>query len=232
MNTLLTGVAGALAVIGVTTFTTPALATPVTPDGVYSATSVSSGSFDHAVWLVDLLGHTVADRYWQFEGGSGLFTVDGNSAELEGSIVQNTNPHNVLMIDMEFDFRGTGAAGQGSEAPKNGGGGDPDTWDYYDLVSGSITGTLMGEAVALDLTIRPSDELPAQLGLGANDKDGGFGFSSWIYWSVAAGNEFDFGRHSGIGDVNIQLAPVPLPAGGLLLLAGLGGLALARRARA
>ncbi len=212
-----------------------ALAAPVTAYGAYDATSVNTGGNLHTIWLEDFLGANDADDYWQFVGGPGLFEFDGTTdpdeARLGGTIAQNTDTSNTFDISFVFSYR---PQGQGGMAPKNGGGGNPATWDYFDFVSGTATGT--GGAVNgtnLSFTIRPSADLPAQLGDGANDKNLGLGFSSWVFW--------DDGSTSGIGDINLNLAfvtgsgynppPVPLPASALLLIGAMGAMGAAARMR-
>ena len=215
---------------------------PMTSPGDYGVTSVETDGTPHAFWLVDFAGTNNADDYWQFQPATGTFSWDGTNATLTGTIFQNTDTANTLQVSVDFLYRSEGA---GDEAPKNGGGGVPADWDYFDFVAGSITGSIDGFDVALDLSIRPNGELPGQLGLGANDKDGGLGFSSWIFYEAGEGNEFAFSPSNNnprIGDINLRLfprfnnvgpSPVPLPASAWLMIAALGtGAFVARRRRA
>lgn len=210
-------------------------ASTLTPNGTYDATSVTTGGNLHSVWLVDFLG-SGADRYWQFEGGAGELVVTDTSATLSGTLVQNSNSDNKLDIVAEFGFRGTGPAGHTAAGLKCGGGcGDAANWDFFDFVSGSLTGastSLAGLSVSLMGQINANgDEYPVQLGNGANDKNAGLGLSSWFRWYSDGDDTFFDGRARGRGDINVNLAPVPLPASGLLLIGAIGAVGAASRRR-
>ncbi|MEM9845253.1 MAG: VPLPA-CTERM sorting domain-containing protein, partial [Pseudomonadota bacterium] len=89
--------------------------------------------------------------------------------------------------------------------------------------------------VELSLSVKPGDgSMPFQLGSYADDKgNAGLGGSSWFYWTVSSGeNDPDLKNKNGHGDINVQLQPVPLPAGSLLLITALGACAIARRRKA
>lgn len=194
--------------------------------GTYDAVSVNTGSNDHALWLPNLVA---GSAYWQFVDGTGVFVVTANGASLNATAVQNGNASNQVNISLEFDHV---IPPVGYTPTKCGGGGCGDTsgWDFFRLaMPGSITGASASLAgLVLDIT----DKGPyAQLGLGANDKDGTeFGFSMWFGWAAGALNTYHFGN-SNHGDVNLELLPseIPLPAGVWLMLAGVGSLVGLRR---
>lgn len=80
----------------------------------------------------------------------------------------------------------------------------------------------------------PGDTTPLnradRIGLVGTNRDGGTAIATnFVSPLFQIGDSFTV-RYSGSGGLDsIVLAPIPLPAGGLLLLAGLGGLAIARR---
>lgn len=185
---------------------------------VYHATNVTSGSQDHTFYFNPAIGGP--NKHWQFDG-VGIFTVNGSgagaTATLTGEIVQNGSPGNRFGVDLSFQ----GAAGPNGSGLKCGGGcGDSANWQFFQSITGSLTG-LAGSVLGtvLDLSHRNGTPYP-QLGNGANDKNSGYGFSTWF--SVD-------GRSGQYGDINLNLSPVPLPAGVILLLTGLAGLGAARR---
>lgn len=73
---------------------------------------------------------------------------------------------------------------------------------------------------------------PFQVGVGANDKNSGFSASVRFSWTVTENTtHFQIADSSGHqhGDLNVNLAPVPLPVSGWLLIAGVAGLRAMRR---
>lgn len=124
--------------------------------------------------------------------------------------------------------------GPGSGGNKCGGDcSDTSGWDYFDFVTATLTGIGDLAGTVLTLEIFPIDDdglpaMPGQLGMGANDKDAGMGFSTWFSWTDQDGR-------SGRGDVNLQLAmqppEIPLPMPALLLLTGLGAMGATRKFR-
>ena len=101
---------------------------------------------------------------------------------------------------------------------------------------------LFGLNIDVSLMRGVNDEFAVQVGsgitpttTGANNKNPNFGAAFWFQSEVvsadcAACDQSTFGRiHNKQGDININLEPVPLPASGLLIIAGLGALGVMRR---
>ena len=244
MRILNSGLVCAIMLSAAALVASPALATTVTPNGTYDATNVSGKGQNFAMWLVGL-PIPRNQTYWQFEGGAGVFNVNDTSATLSGVLVQNGDASRRLQLDMTLSYRGTGAAGQGSAGPKCGGGcADSANWDYFNFQSATLTGASPALAgLSVQLTAFPTDifgraTTPGQLGNGANDYNGGLGFSTWFTWTTTAADRYFFLPTRGNGDININLdptappppppppppapTPIPLPASGLLLLGALG----------
>ena len=119
---------------------------------------------------------------------------------------------------------------------------DPTSWNYFDIDAGSVVtglGALAG--LSYDITDKTNSMHPAQVGVSANALTlGDNGMSFWFDWDKSAGSIDPVAfsaRNDGAGDFNLNLADnpdppvgeVPLPAAGWLLIAGIGGLAAARR---
>ncbi len=88
---------------------------------------------------------------------------------------------------------------------KSGGTGDHTTWDYYELdnYNSTFTGINCLEGKTLNLTHNPSSyEFGFQVGNGANDMDGDYGFSGWYAFT---------GSFTGHGDFNGDLANCAAP---------------------
>lgn len=125
-----------------------------------------------------------------------------------------------------------------------------DMWDFFSFDSGTLEGTGALDGFDLTLTDKTDGEHKPQLGKGANALEvGDFGFSTWFNFDSTDGEgtevsldgvTYVFGA-SGSGDINVDVnngevlpdnpAPVPLPAGIWLMLAGMGALGAAARAR-
>lgn len=218
--------------------------------GDFDATSVNTGGNDHTFWFVGLLGetsHDTANRYWQFDSDGGTFSSDGATASLTGTIVNNVLAGYDFLVNVAFSYRGTGDDGDNDggvldgDVDKKGSahGGDPFTWDFYDMTSATLTGTgVISSGFWMELTQRGP---VFQVGDGANDKSSGLGASGWFDWTlyrecvsvVATGSSAGGAceENSGYGDINVNLvpSPVPLPAAGLLLIGAVGALGAAAR---
>lgn len=215
---------------------------PTDYEGSYAATSVTTGGNQHTVWLPNLFAGVNA--YWQFVGGPGTFVVgvDNATATLDGVIQNNVESGYQFDLDVDYALRDPNEVGTGGG--KKGGIDAPldnsiiDTWSFFDMTSATLTG--LGDLAGLTLTLATFpdlDKFPFQLGEGANDKDNGLGGANWFSWDVATdanyqGPSVSDSSGNQHGDINVQLTPVPLPAGGLFLIAGIAGLGAMRRRKA
>lgn len=189
--------------------------------GTYDVSSTNTNGNDHTLWLPGYFSGLSA--YWQFIDGEGAFVVTETGATLEATAQVNGGDSQVkVYLELAETTEGGSIKCWTTSC-------DTTNWDFFSYVSGTITGVSDDlDGLVLDMVqAGPA----AQLGFGANDKDGGFGFSSWFNTSVSEANEYKGVDTSKHGDLNLSLAPapVPLPAAGLMLIAGLGGLAAMRR---
>ncbi|MEM9584140.1 MAG: hypothetical protein AAGA08_13600 [Pseudomonadota bacterium] len=206
----------------------------------YKATNVKTGGNFHTFFFGSA-PFGGGNKHWQFEGGFGTFKTfedGGNSfATLEGRIFQNA-PQADATNRFDVSVKLQKVAGPGAAGAKCSGcfGGVAADWSFYEFVSAEslLTGVAgMVSGLELSLGDRPNQPI-GQLGNGANDKNAGLGFSDWFEWTITKDNgvfaNLDVGT-KGYGDINVNLATMPLPAGGLLLLSGLFGIGVMRKMR-
>jgi hypothetical protein len=94
------------------------------------------------------------------------------------------------------------------------------SWEFYEFAGGHLTNTL-GDIVDVTRTG------PAmQIGIGANDKNGDLGASSWLTPTTRPGGGSGV-LASGHWDLNMSLVSLPIPSTGpaTVILLGLGLLA-------
>jgi len=210
---------------------------------VYHATSnVKEGAGNHSLWFSGdnppgAIGDNTAGNqknHFKFENrspGFGTFTVDGTSASLSGELANGNGQ--AFQLDVYFtEFTGSNVGYKTIN-----GGPDGSAWTLYELDT-SRTSTLSyipgtGDAALPNFvfsSLRGSNSdgpFKVQVGVGANDKDATlFGLSTWFTLTEEGCSANCTPYH---GDINIVLEPVPLPAAGFMLIAGVGGLFAMRR---
>ncbi len=202
----------------------------------YDATSYNSGPGGHSLWFSNGIADLGKDFHFE---PSGLFNTDMTTwGQLLGKVVSAADSSNGFNVFFNYD----GDTSERTGFKGNGGVINPDVF-FLNMIGGTLTGfgdKLAG--IALDVTRKPGDgTLATQVGTAANDKNQEFGMSNWFYTVC---NTCDNGTvdifnqvNNRQGDVNLNLAendndivgPIPLPAAGWMLIAGLGGLAAAGR---
>ena len=199
-------------------------------EGKYDIVNAFGG---HGLWLRNFLG----DNTWSVVNGSAVY--ENNSLALSGQ-VENGG------YKLDFDFQLTEVAHAGDPYCGNGHACQAITQEMKDnmvyfnqganLTMGTVTGAIGTalEGLTLEIVMRALPDKPGQLGYGGNWTNLDFGYSNWFDWSITENNtNVQFANLSGIGDVNLDLTPMPVPAGLPLLLTGFAGFAmLRRRARA
>ncbi len=217
----------------------------------YSASSAisTSNSNDHSVWLSRGISDSLTNRDFDFVP-SGTFTLGaGNTGTLTGSVVSQGNPG--AGFDVSFNFANASTLGFSPNfKPEQGSVFNPVDGFFLNMTGGTLTGTGLLAGLNISATLMtggPGDNYAVQVGsgidattTGANNKNPNFGMAFWFAMTTdrdaaddcAICDASTFGRINGRqGDVNIDLAPVPLPASALLLIAGLGGLGAMRARR-
>lgn len=193
----------------------------------YSATSAINGNSDHSVWL-SYLGDDSDFSFdpagiFMLDEGTGLGSLKGNakSQTQSGGFAVNFNYSTDLSAyDNNPKFKS-----------ENGSSKMDDTF-YLTMTGGTLTG--FGYYAGIDFSTStmpvPGDNTFAtQVGTTANNKNGEFGLANWFFVNASvegncANEAIDLCDAIGTqGDINIDLAPVPLPAAGVLLLAAIGG---------
>jgi hypothetical protein len=150
--------------------------------------------------------------------GSFVEHADG-TARVTGTIESQSNPLNKFAVDILFDQRMN--PGDANYPPpmspkkemvpsayiENGGPIDPSTWHYYQNFNGNLIGldAMLGANVQLTPFM-----MAAQVGIGANGKNSGYGMSFWLQGNViaqpASGATIQFTAHL---DGNFDLTNCP-----------------------
>ena len=188
---------------------------------VSSTSKLNCGGGPHGLWTnTDFGSPSCDDNYFDI---SGTFTVDKTSADSSawfGSLVATaTNPDSVeASIFLTF----TGYSDDHTLfSIKNGGGGVPSTWEFFDSVAGVIS---FDSPSAYGQTLFNIDAMVGnhafQIGYGANDKTGAFGGSAWI-------QSQDMNSHH--WDLNLDFHSVPEPTSLVIMGLGLLGFGFSRK---
>ncbi|MEM6373247.1 MAG: VPLPA-CTERM sorting domain-containing protein [Pseudomonadota bacterium] len=221
-----------------------AFAASAATEEYYATSAVGSGS-DHSLWIMGGFGDLGSD--FDFDP-AGLFTIDDTDAgTLTGRAVSQTSGYSGTGFDVSFTY-GT-APFTPAFKPENGSAPGADI-RYTFLTGGTLTG--FGDLLGLTLAVlaKPlTGPEAAQWGssmdgstTGPNNKNANFGMAHWFmvdsidnacttsFCATYSGDIADLlGRQ---GDINVDLTPVPLPAGLPLLAAGIAGFAVLRRRKA
>ena len=229
---------------------TPAVATAsAIQPGVYDVSDINWNreGVERSIWTgTKMVTGDGVSHLWSFSTATFEYNAAGNSY-LYGS-AQNVGDA-ALTFDFSFTFNTPTVGDKPGYCQFDGSGGDcvpgdpadPTMWTYLVYQSGTFTGT--GAVMSghdYTVTARGGTRHPFQAGINANALvDNGLnGMSFWFQWTqtgthaaseTVGGKTYAFQYSTGAGDVNANMAPVPLPAAGWLLIAGLGGLAAMRR---
>ncbi|MEO9650390.1 MAG: VPLPA-CTERM sorting domain-containing protein [Roseobacter sp.] len=208
---------------------TTILAMPATAS-TYSATSAVGSNSDHSIWLF-AFGRN-SNRDFDFDP-AGIFTTTDDGASLTGTVVAD-GPDWEGGFEVSFDYSNDLSAYNDSVAFKseNGSTQAADTY-FMTLAGGSLVGfgDFAGSTFSVEVAPTPSEDgYAVQVGTGANNKNDYYGLANWFTLDAGScATDFCLAADGTRGDVNLDLQAVPLPASGLLLMAGLGGLAVTRR---
>ncbi len=201
---------------------------------VSDTAQVDCGSSSHGLWTNSYLsGSGACGQYFSFDSGTTL-DVDSttDSATLTGTATNSAGI--VATIDIEFGGFGNLIDSAGRDI-KTGGGpydrvlDDPD-WDFFHFITKGEISFDNGDVFRILLVEQPLEKGTAsvdapvlQIGEGANDKTGVFGASTWL--NAYVGNPNDgYKLVEGHWDLNMDLAPVPIPAAAWLFGSALMGL--------
>ena len=204
------------------------MATPAHADILnYSVSNATGGSCPHGLWTNNTFTSNSCNKKYAFQDGT-MFSVDtdAGTGTFTGTAINQLGE--VATLDLTLSGLLDSLDGTGFDYKAGGGPYDPSVQDYFTSAMGTI---MIGGAT---YTLNPSDPFAGntvfQFGVGANDKTGDFGGSSWINMLDPHNNAL---AH---WDINFDLThkpgtPVPAPAGLLLFGLGLAGAWGARRAR-
>ncbi|MEM0935853.1 MAG: hypothetical protein AAGJ91_08115 [Pseudomonadota bacterium] len=206
--------------------------------GDYFATRFADETNKHAVWIADGAG-LFDDPHWIFVNNSGRLSYDGTGGSISGTIESEGGTSAFdIMINFSYisDWNLPAKCEMGAYCETQSYKDKEALYDFLRFESGTFTGKDGLDGLVLTLSERPADgTFPGQVGIGGSAKPQNkedLSFSTWFTWTVTQNtNGVYVGPTEGRGDVNVRLAPVPIPAAGLLLLSGLGGTMLLRARR-
>ena len=198
-----------------------------------------NGSSDHSAWLPN----APYGSDYNF-APSGKFSIyDDGFATLQGTIESQSNPEARFTVSVNFQSTDDGTPKEEliSSAYAPDGPVDPSTWSFFNLTSGSLIGSGLNAFTSYSLAEAPeSGAHPFQIGIGANGKNIQLGGSGWFFYTplfqcegpceaaLAPTYQGDFNL-TFANDPDFGPSPVPLPAGGLLLIGAFGALAAVGR---
>ncbi|MFY8137083.1 MAG: hypothetical protein ACOVMR_03200, partial [Flavobacteriales bacterium] len=171
---------------------------------------------DWAIWLPTLydLGYAASTQF-NFVGSGSFDQYNDGSAHLYGTVANNINPAQQFQVDFWFDNASDWATwssmGRSYKDDLNcaQAGNLYMDWTYYEMVNDFSTLTGMGEYAGDVLYFQhmPSNYyFGMQIGQGANNKNCGFGLSTWFYF-----NGFMDGNYvTGHGDANTDASCEPV----------------------
>lgn len=237
------------------TISLTAAATASTLPG-YGTYDLSNAYPHHGLWLPGLITNdSDYTTEWGIVSGTAEYVEgDGgpNQLHLSGNVQNKGNDDYTLSFSFklhEIEHTGDPACPHSGDSGCNLQGAEYDDkrdgvryFDFpghdsvHDDTMASIWGTGALEGLTLDLSIKPeNDSKPPQFGWCANWVDCELGYSNWFFYTASTDDEFNSNIHiaSGTkhGDINVNMAPVPLPAAGWMLIAGMGAIGAMRRRR-
>jgi hypothetical protein len=193
----------------------------------YSATSAVGSGSDHSVWL-NYLG---SDSDFSFDP-AGIFMLDEGTGlgSLKGTAKSQTQDGG---FEVHFNYSTDLSLYNNNPRFKSeNGSSEMDDTFYLTMTGGTLMG--YGHYAGIDfntstMPIPGDDTFATQVGTTANNKNDKFGLANWFFVNTAvdgscSNSNVNLCNIDGTqGDINIDLAPVPLPAAGFLLLAAIGG---------
>lgn len=236
--------AGALAfAFAVIATATTAHAGPTLVKG-YSISNYKDGDANHGLWTGS--NPSVPNPpYFKIATPGTLNIFEESGSKFAEMKFFSTNSIGIT-ADIDLRFDGYSATLPAGYSTKNGGGGDPSTWEYFTEVSGTITiddaavtqsgYTYLGEEI-VDIDVVFREGLNAlQIGWGANDKDSTLGASVWLANilgsnTTSQGSFLDAGAYGTTNHWDINLSFVPEPSSFAMAMVGLAALAPIRRRR-
>ena len=214
--------------------------------GVWSATSFGPNDGQHSIWLPTMPEGNPYDfgDHYDFIENSGRFSsfADG-TAQLIGKAESEHTAGSGFYVEFNYDNE-VPMDHPGAEFKVEGSPPGDDIW-YRDMEDSILTGYGLLDGLILDVTRRPTYDMAdyvTQIGSaegnlgnkGPNNKNKNYGMANWFFAVRAddcTNDLCDLFNNRQIGDVNVNLEPVPLPATGLMLIGGIGAMAAMRRRR-
>ncbi len=222
------------------TFAGAASAATITAE--YDATSAVGSGADHSIWISGGLGAGIGSDF-DFDPAGRFTLYDDGTATLKGSIVSQTRADAGFTLSFDYDsvFDGFTPKFKSENGSKEVLG----STFFRDMEGGTLIGTGVLAGLNLSVSRKPVDgPYATQIGPsngtdnGANNKNKNFGMANWFMinvdsatCSVCSGNSVIANLNGKQGDVNVDLAAVPIPAAGYLMFGGLFALAGLRRRR-
>jgi hypothetical protein len=209
----------------------------------FNATSAVGSGADHSLWISGGIAGGLGSDF-DFDP-AGLFTIDENDVgSLTGRVVSQSAGFSDTGFEVNFTYVQPAFAPQFKSENSSAGAAD---LRFTYLEGGTLTGFGQLQDVILNVVAKPQNDTyaaqwgsaPDDLTVGPNNKNSNFGMAHWFTIDSIGGMCFtDFcdqyrssirGLVGTQGDINVDLAPIPLPAGGVLLLTGLAAAAGLRR---